>query len=193
MDAQLAQQLAAGDPTAGPLLVSYVGPKLAGYAQNIADDLMPADREMLVERALAAVVRHIDEYDPARSSLATWARPFLRLALHGWRRVHRSGPPVPLDPLPDFADEAPEPPDPVSERRIAAVESLLPDLPSTTELIIQLHLGERLTFRQIAEVLEQDDQHAKTLTEAACRKRYDRAIHKLRSLAQNHPDLQDLT
>jgi RNA polymerase sigma factor (sigma-70 family) len=191
-DADLAGLIAAGDPSAGPLLVSYAGPKLAGYVDYIADDLMPADREIIVERALAAVVRYIDKYNPDKSSLATWARRFVPGALRTWRRVHPVGP-LPLDPLADIPELVSGQPDPITERRIAAVESILPNIPSTTQLIIQLHLSEHLTFRQIADVLAEADSASPPLKEATVRKRYDRAITKLRALGKDHPDLRDLT
>lgn len=196
MDAELAQELADGDPTAGPLLVSYVGPKLAGYADRVASDLMPADREEVVERALEAVVRHIDRYDPAKGSLATWARSYLRVAVRTWRRAHPGGSAVPLDPMPDLPERPPDEPNPAAERRTAAVESLLPNLTFTTQQILQLHVSEGLTFPQIAELLieDQDPTPARLKRfEDACRKRYGRAVKKLRELAKDHPDLQDLT
>lgn len=190
-DAELAQLLADGDPSAGPLLVSYVGPKLAAYVDEIASDLMPADREVVLERALAALVRYIDRYDRSKASLATWARRFVPGALRTWRRAHPAGT-VPLDALPDIAEPPPDELDPVSERRCGAVDSLLPNLSSTTQQIIQLHLTERLTFRQIADVLVDVDPDSPPLSEGTVRKRYNRAIRTLRRLAKDHPDLQDL-
>jgi DNA-directed RNA polymerase specialized sigma24 family protein len=194
MDAELAQQLADGDPTAGPLLVSFVGPKLAGYADRIASDLSPADRDVVVELALAAVIRHIERYDANKGSLATWGRSFLRVALHTWRRAHHGGSAVSLDVISDLPSATAAEPDPVAERRVAAVESLLPNLSLTTQQIIQMHLGEHLTFRQIAELLIEDGASADQVRrfEAACRKRYGRAVAVLRELARDHPDLQDL-
>jgi RNA polymerase sigma factor (sigma-70 family) len=195
MDVELAQQIASGDATAGPFLVSYVGPKLAGYADRIAADLTPADRDEVVERALQAVVKHIDRYDSAKGSLATWARPHFRFALLDWRRSHPGGSPVRLDALPDFPDPAPDEPNPDTDRRAAAISSLLPDLTSTDQQIIQLRLSERLTFPQIANLLiDESDPPPERLKrfETACRKRFTRAVAKLRKLALDHPDLQDL-
>lgn len=191
-DAELAQLLADGDPSAGPLLVSCVGPKLADYVDRVAADLMPADRDIIVDRTLAAVVRHIDKYDRDKASLATWARRFVRGALRTWRRAHPTGT-VPLDALPDIAEPTPDELDPTTERRIAAIESLLPNLPSTTQQIIQLHLSEHLTFSQIADVLVETDPASRPLREDTVRRRYGRAIDKLRALAKDHPDLHDLT
>jgi RNA polymerase sigma factor (sigma-70 family) len=191
-DAELALLLVSGDPSAGPLFVSCVGPKLASYVDRVADDLMPADRDMIVEQTLATVARYIDQYDRDKASLATWSRRFVPGALRTWRRAHPAGP-VRLDALADVAESAPEPPDPVTERRTTAIEYLLTDLPSTTQQIIQLHLGERLTFRQIAEVLVDSDPDSRPVSEDAVRKRYDRAINTLRGLAKEHPALRDLT
>ncbi|HEV2362231.1 MAG TPA: hypothetical protein VGS21_11055, partial [Acidimicrobiales bacterium] len=83
---------------------------------------------------------------------------------------------------------------PIAERRVAAVESLLPNLSLTTQQIIQLHIGEHLTFRQIAELLIEDGASPDQVRrlEAACRRRYGRAVAALRELARDHPDLQEL-
>lgn len=195
MDTELAKQIADGESNAGPLLVSYLGPKMAGYADRIAADLSAADRDEVVQRALERVVQRIPLYDPAKGSLATWARPFVRRAAQTWRRDHPGGAPTSLDRLPDLADPAPDDPNPDTERRSSAISSLLLDLTSTDQHIIQLRLTERLSFHAIAKLLLDDpDPTAERLTrfEAACRKRLTRAVSKLRKLAADHPDLQDL-
>lgn len=195
MDTELAKLITGGELNAGPLLVSYLGPKMGGYADRIAADLSAADRDEIVQRALERVVQRIHRYDPAKGSLATWARPFVRRAAQTWQHSHPGGAPTSLDTLPDLADPAPDEPDPDIERRSAAISSLLQDLTSTDQHIIQLRLAERLTFPAIAKLLLDDPEPtAERLTrfEAACRKRFTRAVNKLRKLAADHPDLQDL-
>jgi len=196
MDAELAKQIADGESNAVPLLVSYVGPKLAGYADRIAEDLTPADRDEIVQLALERVAKRIQLYDPGKSSLATWARPYVLHTAQTWRRDHPGGTPASLDTLPDLADPASDQPNPGTERRAAAVSSLLSNLTSSDQHIIQLRLTERLTFRAIAKILLADaDASPERLMrfETACRKRFTRAVGKLRKLAADHPDLQDLT
>jgi RNA polymerase sigma factor (sigma-70 family) len=199
MDAELAKQIANGESNAAPLLVSYVGPKLAGYADRIAEDLTPADRDEIVQLALERVAKRIQLYDPEKGSLATWARPYVLHTAQTWRRDHPGGAPTSLDTLPDLpdlADPASDEPNPGTERRAAAVSSLLSNLTSSDQHIIQLRLTERLTFPAIAKILLADaDASPERLMrfETACRKRFTRAVAKLRKLAADHPDLQDLT
>ena len=193
---QLAEQLSDGDDSAGPLLVSVAGPILAGYAELVAADLGPVDRDEIVQKALETGVRRIGDFDPARGTFLAWARQLVRYQALMWRRVHAAGPDISLDQAPEPSWPSPDETSEATLRRAAAVNSLLPNLTSTDQTILRLRLEDRLTFPQIALLISDENDptpiRLKRL-EGASRKRFQRAVKKLRDLAASHPDLQDLT
>ena len=47
----------AGVPSAGPLLVSVLGPQVAAYARRISPDLSDTDRDLVAELAIEKAIR----------------------------------------------------------------------------------------------------------------------------------------
>jgi RNA polymerase sigma-70 factor (ECF subfamily) len=178
---QLIQQLKTGDDTAGPVLVSVLAPRLLGYAELIASDLPLADREQAVEQAIETAIRRIDRYDPSKGTFPGWVRAFVRYAVADRRRVHHGGAPAQLDERTDLAvpeDDAEEEHENLSS---AALAALVLTAPEADQLIFRLRYEENLLHAQIAERLG--------VSEAACRKRLERALERLRSRAEQDPDL----
>jgi RNA polymerase sigma-70 factor (ECF subfamily) len=178
---RLIQQVRDGDDTAGPILVSVIAPRLLGYAELIASDLPLADREEAVERAIETAIRRIDRYDPSRGTFPGWVRGFVRHAIGDWRRQHPDGAPAALDQIPEHP--GPEVEDPESELASpasASLAALVLTEPEPDQLLLRLRFEEGLTHTQIAEQLG--------VSEAACRKRLERLLNRLRARAKVDPD-----
>jgi RNA polymerase sigma factor (sigma-70 family) len=180
--AQLIEQLKTGDDTAGPVLVSVLGPRLLGYADLIANDLPLVDREQAVEHAIETAIRRIDRYDPSKGTFPGWVRAFVRHAVADVRRRQPGGAPRELDEgMADLAcpeyDGEEEHGSPTS----AALTALVFTAPEADQLILRLRYEENLLHAQIAEQLG--------VSESACRKRLERALQRLRSRATQDPDL----
>jgi len=185
---ELVRLLRDGDAAAGPMLISAVAPGLYAYAKSLAPNLPPVDREIAVEAAMEKVVRRIERYDETRASLPTWARAFVR---HELAELTRQPHAIPTDPnqLPSQPPRTPgdtdddDPRDDLTSEQAAAI-SLLFALPETDVIVVQLHLADHLTHKEIAERIGS--------TEGAVKTRYSRAISKLRAIAADHPDLRHL-
>jgi RNA polymerase sigma factor (sigma-70 family) len=180
--ARLIQQLKDGDDTAGPILVSIIAPRLLGYAELMASDLPLADREEAVEKAIETAIRRIDRYDSSKGTFPGWIRGFVRHAISDWRRQHPHGAPAALDrmaelPSPGIEDSENQPADPAS----AALAALVLTAPEADQLLVRLRYVEDLPHAQIAEQLG--------VSEAACRKRLERILGRLRARAKDDPDL----
>lgn len=179
---RLIQQLKAGDDTAGPILVSVLAPRLLGYAELIAGDLPLADREQAIEQAIETAVRRIDRYDPSKGTFPGWVRAFVRHAVGDWRRRHPDGAPTSLDQVGEPpAHEIDDIEDQGSPRASAALAALVLTAPEADQLILRLRYEENLVHAQIAQQLG--------VSQAACRKRLERALERLRARAVNDPDL----
>ena len=180
--AQLIEQLKNGDDTAGPVLVSVLGPRLLGYANLIASDLRLVDREQAVEHAIETAIRRIDRYDPSKGTFPGWVRAFVRHAVADVRRRQPGGAPRQLDE--EMADLA-VPEDNGDEEHgrpaSAALTALVFTAPEADQLILRLRYEENLPHAQIANRLG--------VSEPACRKRLERALERLRSRAKQDPDL----
>jgi len=180
--AQLIEQLKTGDDTAGPVLVSVLGPRLQGYADLIAGDLPLVDREQAVEHAIETAIRRIDRYDPSKGTFPGWVRAFVRHAVADVRRRQRGGAPLQLDE--EMADLTVPEDDGEEEHgspTSAALTALVFTAPEADQLILRLRYEENLPHAQIAERLG--------VSEPACRKRLERALERLRSRATQDPDL----
>ena len=198
----LVDQIRAGDPAAGPLLVSSLSGRLDKYAELRAADLPQADREDAVERALAKVVQNIDQYDPARGTLLTWARAIVRREL---AEARRSPTAALVDPavLAEHLGETGTGADPTADTALADGEAYDPDVPldpkhvALTALLLQLgppdaalvqaHVHEELTFPQIAAQL------GPPATADNLRKRFSRIRKRIVDAAREDPDLAHLT
>jgi len=176
---QLIDQLRKGEKSAGPILVSVVGPMFAGYVNAIASDLPLPDRERAIETAIERAVDKIDHYDEMRGSFPAWTRTFVRHAVADERRRSLEGAPeVVLEdlPQPSIFDSSSR-----SEDELAALSEALDSISPTDQLILRLRFVEQLSHAEIAGVLG--------VSEAASRQRTARAIARLRVAAEAAPEL----
>lgn len=188
----LIEQLRAGDDTAGPILVSIVAPRLLGYMATVAPDLSTADQELLAEQAIGRAVERIDQYDPARGSFEGWIRGIARRAIADWRRAHPGGvgeldenlsvgdgDPTATRAIDDMVEVRDTDTDEGSRINVA-LAALVLGLSETDQLIIRLRFVEQLPHTSIAERL--------CVRPAACRKRLQRALERLKAQAATDPD-----
>jgi RNA polymerase sigma-70 factor (ECF subfamily) len=188
----LIEQLRRGEPSAGPVLVSLIAPRLMGYVAQIAPHLSPADHEQIVEDAIEEAVTKIDRYDPARGTFPAWTRTFVRYAALRWYRAHPDGPPLELtdEVLEVVANSASavdhdvDDDNSTTRRASAALTALVLSEPEPSQLLLRLRFAEQLTHEEIAKRLE--------VSPAACRKRLERVLRRLRDIAVNEPDLDHL-
>lgn len=183
---RLVQQLKNGDDTAGPLLVSIVGPMLTGYAEDIASDLPQADREAAVEKAIETAIRRIDRYDPSKGTFPAWVRAFVKHAVSDWRGEHPLGAPAEFSAAADVSDraqvdDAESEIDDLIKPYSAALAALVMTATGPEQLLIRLRFEEGLTHAQIAARLG--------VSEVACRKRLERLLGNLRARAAADSDL----
>ena len=181
---QLISQLAAGDDTAGPILVSMVAPRLLGYADLIASDVPLPDREAAVEAAIERAVRRIDHFDPMKGTFPGWVRTFVRHAIGDWRRDNPQGPAAALDLVREPANRPTTVAAGQSDYVSHAIAALLSRLPEVDQLLVRLRFDEGLSHGQIAEQLH--------VSEAACRKRLERILQRLRAGVADVPELSHL-
>lgn len=182
---RLVQQLKEGDDTAGPVLVSIVGPMLTGYVGDIASDLPQVDREAAVETAIETAIRRIDRYDSSKGTFPAWVRTFVKHAVDDWRRNHPLGAPAALSAEvavanQPSANDGAEPEDEVKPYS-AALAALVLTATGPEQLLIRLRFEEGLTHAQIAARLG--------VSEPACRKRLQRLLASLRERAAGDSDL----
>lgn len=181
---RLVEQLKAGDDTAGPLLVSIVGPMLMGHVDDIASDLPQVDREAAVEKAIETAIRRIDRYDSAKGTFPAWVRAFVKHAVADWRRGHPVGAPAAFSAENETASQPGDDPaelDDQGKPYSAALAALVLTATGPEQLLIRLRFEEGLTHAQIAARLG--------VSEVACRKRLERLLGELRARAAADTDL----
>lgn len=182
----LIEQLRRGDPSAGPILVSMVAPRLLGYAAHLARDLGEPDHEEIVEVAIEKSILKIDQFDPERGTFTGWVRTFVRNEVATWRRNH-PGSTVPVN---EEALEVPGESEPDSgedkaaSQRVTATTALVLGLPEPAQLFLRLRFAEGLDHIAIAEQLD--------VRPDAARKRLQRILQTLRERAADDPDLKHL-
>lgn len=184
----LIEQLRRGDPSAGPLLVSIVAPRLLGYAAHLARDLGEPDQEEIVEAAIEKSILKIDQFDPERGTFTGWVRTFVRNEVVTWRRNH----PGSTVPVSDEAVEVPAEPEAgedkgkeeAASQRETAITALVLGLPEAAQLLLRLRSVEGLDHIAIAEQLD--------VRPDAARKRLQRILQTLRERAADDPDLKHL-
>lgn len=178
LEAELVEKARRGDTSAAPFLVSCFGERLLGYARAHAPDLSDADREQIVELAIEAGVRAIDNYDSSKGSLEGWFRGQVRYRTLGWRRAH---PPM-VENRHDTAIPSPEPVG--SGTALQALRAAMSRLSHDDQLILALRSTEQIAFAEIAQRLD--------ITEDSARQRHHRALRRLRAEAANEPGLERL-
>jgi RNA polymerase sigma factor (sigma-70 family) len=167
---ELVRSTKAGDPSAGPFLISLFGPQLLRYAYVLAPELSEVDREIICENAVERAVCKIDAYEPARGPFSAWLRAFVRHEIGTWRRRHGR---LVLDP--EAAAPVAEPvTNPQYAEAAERVVSLFKELGETDQLMIALRDLEGLPYAEISRRLG--------ASEVACRQRHLRALGKLRRL-----------
>lgn len=202
--AGLVARIKAGDQSAGPELVSVLGPQLDLYCERIAPHLSTLNREQAVEIALMKVVQKIDKYDLNRASLPVWARAFVRNALRDVLRDNRETPReherltewLDAGQLRDIAntegvadlDETIDDQTTLPARHVALL-SILMQLPPGDANLLYAHTVEGFPFTLLAERMSHD---STPVTAATLRKRYQRAREKVIEAAKAEPDLRTL-
>jgi RNA polymerase sigma factor (sigma-70 family) len=165
----------AGAEEAGPYLVSMCGARLVGYIRQIAPDLSQADHEDICDMSIERAIRNIEDFESERASFDGWVRGYARyVVLEHRRRI----PVTTTDPgdLPERGDQqVAEEPSAVSPLVAGAVSQL----PDTDQMIIRLRDYELLDYDAIARMLNVDS--------AACRKRHQRALARLKSKLEAIP------
>lgn len=179
--ADLIRSARAGEPHAGPFLVSVFGERLLGYARAIGRDLSDVDREFAVEQAIEKAILKIDRFDPRKGSLAGWLRAFVRHALADLRRSRAAI--DQLDPEAEEEQAKDEPKQPLDPSVVSALIEVWEALRDTDQLILALRIIEELPHAEIAIRLG-------GVSEVACRQRYGRALLRLQTAALNHPRLR---
>lgn len=188
--AALIDQLRKGDPSAGPILVSMVAPRLLGYAGQVGPELGEADCEAVVEAAIEKAVAKIDQFDPSRGTFPAWARTFVKNAVKDWRRSREAETDLPLteaartlpDPEEQGGDQTEK--DQEATRRDTAVTALVLGLPEPAQLLLRLRFAEELEHPEIAQRLG--------ITAPASRKRLQRILTDLQTRTADDPDLKHL-
>jgi DNA-directed RNA polymerase specialized sigma24 family protein len=187
--------LRAGDAAAWPLLTNSLVPRLDAYARQYAKDLSPADREIAVDNATEKIVDRIDQYDRTKGSLLTWARAIVRREIDEIRRSSPNA--LPTDPVKvnDALADVTTGPDPTADaalndpkelpRAHLAIASIV--LQDPDGALIQARLVERLSYDDIAENLGPPP-----VTAATLRKRFERALQRVKAATHLEPDLQHL-
>lgn len=193
---ELLDAVKAGEPAAGPSLITVVAPLLDSYALRIGQDLSQREREDAVEKALTEVVRRIDSYDEGTATLPSWARAFVRHAIADIRRGSREQPTGPSE-LQRIAGNGVEAPmegvegksddgDLLSPQAMALTSLMTTVLSEADQLLITLHVHQKLTFEEISAVLGGE----RPPSAAALRKRYERGRRRLRNAAAAEPNLK---
>ena len=180
----LIEQIRRGDPSAGPILVSIVAPRLLGYTAHLARELSEPDHEAIVEAAIEKAILKIDQFNPERGTFTGWVRTFARNEVATWRRSH-PGPNVPVnEETLELADDQAPTDDEAASPRDIAITALVLDLPEPAQLLLRLRFAEGLDHIAIAELLD--------VRPDAARKRLQRILQTLRERAADDPDLKHL-
>jgi len=157
VDEDLIRAARAGQPHAGAFMVSLYGSRLLGYCRTIAPDLSDVDHEFICEQAVEKACRKIDEFDPAKGSLPTWLRGFVRYGVLNWRRAMGVRVKEPVDELglpfqpPPWPELAPNDP------RLVRLATAVRALPPRHQLLLALRFTENLPSREIADRLGLSD------------------------------------
>ncbi len=180
---RLIDQIREGDPASGPVLVSFLAPRLASYLSKSAAYLSEEDRTQIAERTVEQAVRNIDKYDPDRATFFAWVRGIARHAVQQWHRDHPGLQSRPLFGFERAEDEELQP-SAATPQLVAALNELIDTEPEATQLLLRLRFTEGLPHEAIASALG--------VSSAATRKRLERAMKRLRERAADHPDLRHL-
>ena len=180
LEAELVDRARRGDASAAPFLVSCYGERLLGYARAHAPDLADTDRECIVELAIEAGVRAIDQFDPTRGTLQSWFRGQIRFKTLGWRRSRTTN--VVIDV--DLVDQPPME-STVDTATTNALRRVIAQLSHDDQLILALRSVEQLTFSEISQRLG--------IEEATARQRHHRARTRLRDRAAQDETLHSYT
>ncbi len=162
-EAELVEQLRAGDEAAFVTLVRHYQPRLLRLAETLVGSRAVA--EEVVQETWLGVVRGVDRFE-ARSSLKTWLFHILvNRARSAGGREQRAGRPEPADDIGarfDATGAWSTPPIPWAERvddlvvaqRLAErVRDILPQLPDTQRQVLVLRDVEGLASDEVATML----------------------------------------
>jgi RNA polymerase sigma factor (sigma-70 family) len=182
-EAELIARIKAGDKSAASALISVLTTELDEYSRKIGGDLGDFEREVAVENAMTRVVERIDRFDPARATLHTWARSFVRNELNELRRSPRE---IPTDareldrPITDPLTDDEPPPSPET----TAMAALVLTLSQADQALLRLRVLEKLGFDEIAQYF------GPPVRADTMRKRWERVQTKIARLAREDPDLR---
>ncbi len=148
-DETLLRRYADGDAQAAQLLLDRMTPRLYRLALRLLADA--AEAEDVVQEAMLRLWQIAPRWEPGAAQPATWAyRVAMNLATDRLRR-RRS---VPLDAVPEPADEAPAPFEALLETdRTRALEAALAQLPDRQRQAVVLRHLEGLPNPEIADVM----------------------------------------
>jgi RNA polymerase sigma-70 factor (ECF subfamily) len=182
-DAALAQRLERCDPNACAELYDRFALGIHRFAATwLSADVMSAD-DVVVE-TMADAVRNIKRFDPRRASLAAWlygiARRRVQVALR-WHMRRKSVPPAARVSMETIA-EAPDSTDlaeAVADRLDATrrLGRLLERLSETEREVLVLACVERLSMREVAQVVRRSERAVHSILYRAKRKARERLEH----------------
>lgn len=150
-DAALLAAYAAGDPAAARALTERLTPRAFRYAARVLGD--PAEAEDVVQEAMLRLWKQAPEWRAGEAKVSTWLyRVVTNLCTDRLRRRRER---VPLDAIPDPADEAPG----VLAGIMAAdrarhLEAALCRLPERQRQAVVLRHLEGLANPEIAEIMD---------------------------------------
>lgn len=187
-EAELIAKIKLGDMSAASALISLLAAGLDEYSRKIGGDLGDFEREQAVDKAMARLVERIDQYDPTKASLHTWARGFVRNELKELRRSVRE-----IATEAGGLDSAVTDPDPLTDdepppsAETTAMAALVLSLSEADQTLIRLRVMEKLDFEAIAQCFDPP------VRADAMRKRWERIRTKIARLAGEDPDLKRYT
>ena len=129
-------------------LFDHYAPRLAAYLHRLGAE--PALAEEIAQDAMVALWRKADQFDPTRSSVATWLYRIARnRRIDLLRRAH--GGEARLDDVADPVDDSPRPDEAMSARqRESLVRSALGVLPAEQLSLVRLAFFEGRSHSEIA-------------------------------------------
>jgi RNA polymerase sigma factor (sigma-70 family) len=181
-EGQLIDAVRAGEPSAGPVLVSTIAPGLLAYARSHAPDLSTTDLELLCETTVERAIAKIDAFDPTHGTFKAWARGILRLEIRALRRRQGSQA-LPLNEDLTADSEPSAVITQITEEVAAAVLRGVRALGHGDQLILQMRNAEVMSYQSIAFLLGID--------EATCRQRHSRATRRLARRLENDPTIHE--
>ncbi|SFT63845.1 RNA polymerase sigma factor, sigma-70 family [Geodermatophilus amargosae] len=179
---ELIELLRAGDPSAVPLLLTYLGSTCDAYAEAIAGDMAQVDRELAVESALTEVARKIDKFVDQGRGLLPWAKGFVRQALRDARRDAPGRTHLDWDHVPE-AEAEPTSDEPRPEAT-SMVSLMLTVLTEDESALILARLVDNVPYGVLAANAGK--------SETTMRQRFSRAFRKLKEAARSDPSLRHL-